>query len=70
MATITTLTENLADLRDAVSKERDFATAERTALLGTVGALRDGLNQLEASLNAAFQERDQVLLSLLGGNPA
>jgi hypothetical protein len=68
MSTLTTIAENLADLRDTVTRERQFAAEERDGLLGTVAALREGIDALESAIRTAFAERDGTLAALIGGN--
>lgn len=68
MSTLTTLKENIADLADAMEREKRMAIAERDGLLATINVLREGLNELEQRVVAMTGDRVAVLANMIGGN--
>lgn len=68
MTDLVTLTQNIADLRDTMQQERSAIQVEREGMLDVVRALREGVDALEARINAVFQDREAVVTSLMGGN--
>lgn len=70
MSTIHSLTLALTDMEDRLVRELQFSHDAEKQILDAVGIVRDGVEQLDRSIRAAFQERTRALSAAIGsGKP-
>lgn len=71
MSTIHSLTLALTDMEDRLVRELQFSHDAEKQILDAVGIVRDGVEQLDRSIRAAFQERTRALSAAIGsGKPS
>jgi len=70
MSTLHTLNLALVDIEDRLTRELQFSHDAEKQILGALAIVKDGLEQLERGIQAAFQERKRALSAAIGtGKP-
>lgn len=68
MTSIVTLMDNLADMRDRMSAERDASSVEMANILEAINSVRATVDELEQRVRSSFAGRDVTLVALIGNN--
>lgn len=68
MSSLTTLLQNIADIRDSITAERETAEAERQHLLSRIDDIGAALGDLRVQVDTLYSQRQVALVNLDGGN--
>jgi hypothetical protein len=70
MSTLHSMNLALVDLEDRLMRELQFSHDAEKQILDALAIVKDGLEQLDRSIRAAFQERNRALSAAIGtGRP-
>lgn len=68
MSNLATLNANIADLRDALTVEREMVAGEYADILNHIDALSEGLRELRQRVSQMHQNRHDTINAVLGDN--